>query len=175
MLMKYLPPEKVQTIQTWEKPETWNASEDGRLLDSDPTFETLRSAGIRPETGLGYCQNDANLYRTVLAEYAQSAGQRQKELRGSHEAGDWKNYGILVHAVKSTSKMIGAAALSETAAMLEAAAKRGDAECIRKEHPGMMEMYGRTADMLKEVFGAADEAPEADDILEFLPEDDEGV
>ena len=174
MLMKYLPAEKVQLLQTSEETETGNAYEGSRLLDSDPAFEMLRSAGIRPETGLGYCQNDANLYRTILAEYAQSAEQRQKALRGSYEAGDWKNYGILVHAVKSTSKMIGAAAISETAAILEAAAKRGDAECLRKEHPGMMEMYIRTAGTLKEVFGPADETPEADDILEFLPEDDEG-
>ncbi|MCR4875818.1 MAG: response regulator [Clostridiales bacterium] len=175
MLMKYLPAEKVQPLQPEEKAETGNASEGSRLPDADPAFEALRDAGIRPETGLGYCQNDGNLYRTVLAEYAQSAGQRQEDLRVSYEAGDWKNYGILVHAVKSTSKMIGAAALSETAAVLETAANRGDAECIRKEHPGMMEVYGRTAGALNEVFGASDEPPEADDILEFLPENDEGV
>ena len=36
--------------------------------------------GVEPETGLGYCQNDPELYRTLLAEYAEEAEEKREKL-----------------------------------------------------------------------------------------------
>ena len=55
--------------------------------------------------------------------------------------GDWKEYGIYVHALKSTSKMIGAMELSELALRLEEAAKNNDVELIKGKHELMMKRY----------------------------------
>ena len=103
-------------------------------------------------------------------------------LTKSFEAEDWHNYAIYVHALKSTSKTIGALLLSEQAAKLEAAANTGDASTIRKEHDDMMERYNSVtegirafmpADMTAEGNGANDCSSDDDEILEFLPESDD--
>ena len=49
-----------------------------------------------------------DLYRTILKDYVQSSAEKAAEIRKYYGAEDWKNYGILVHALKSTSRMIGA-------------------------------------------------------------------
>lgn len=54
---------------------------------------------------------------------------------------DWENYHIQVHALKSTSKSIGATDLSEQARELEMAAKAGDAAYLKEHHAGCMEAY----------------------------------
>ena len=88
------------------------------------------------------------------------------------EEGDFKNYEILVHAVKSTSKMIGAAHLSEAAFALEKAAKDEDGETIRQGHESAMEEYRSIADGILTAFGKKPDAKSEGDeeILEFLPE-----
>ncbi len=167
MLMKYLPADKIIPADAVHE----NTRAKNRDENTASAFDVLRSAGVRPETGLGYCQNEENLYRSVLLEYAQSAGRKMQDLQRCCDHSDWDEYGILVHALKSTSKMIGAADLSATAADLESAARERNGKRIRREHPGMMQAYGALAEALASFTSAADHAvPEEDDILEFLPE-----
>lgn len=88
------------------------------------------------------------------------------------EEGDFKNYEILVHAVKSTSKMIGATHLSEAAFVLEKAAKDEDGETIRQGHESAMKEYRHIADGILTTFGKKTDAKseENEEILEFFPE-----
>ena len=176
MLMKYLPEEKVESVVEDSEPSKNKAeiNEDG--------YNALRDAGIEPRVGLPYCQNDEEFYRTLLAEYARGKQEKSEMLTKSFEAEDWHNYAIYVHALKSTSKTIGALLLSEQAAKLEAAANTGDASTIRKEHDDMMERYNSVtegirafmpADMTAEGNGANDGSSDDDEILEFLPESDD--
>ncbi|MCR5621846.1 MAG: response regulator [Treponema sp.] len=78
-------------------------------------------AGIDADAALMNCGTEEVLEDT-LQSYAGSVDSRAGELEELYEAGDWKGYGIKVHAVKSTSRLIGAAGLSEMAAKLEALA-----------------------------------------------------
>ncbi|MBQ6775726.1 MAG: Hpt domain-containing protein [Synergistaceae bacterium] len=55
------------------------------------------------------------------------------------EAKDCNNYGIVVHALKSSSRMIGAAELSEVCAQLEKAADSGEVATIQNETAAMLE------------------------------------
>ena len=186
MLIRYLPEELVQ----FEKEPGQNAGNGtGQGMDQDtiqalPTvtgsagsaedvFSRLREAGINVGNGLQYCQNDENLYRSILDEYLHSAGPRKQVLQSCYETADWKNYGISVHALKSTSRTIGAEALSETAAALEAAANRKDEEYIQKEHEGMLQAYGLLTDALTALLGDTDTEVRDEEILEFSPEDEE--
>ena len=176
MLMKYLPEEKVESVVDDSEPSKNKAeiNEDG--------YNALRDAGIEPRVGLPYCQNDEEFYRTLLAEYARGKQEKSEMLTKSFEAEDWHNYAIYVHALKSTSKTIGALLLSEQAAKLEAAANTGDASTIRKEHDDMMERYTAVtegirafmpADMTSGGANAGDDSSDDDEILEFLPESDD--
>ena len=100
------------------------------------------------------------------------SGQRLKDLQRCFDTADWKNYAILVHALKSTSKTIGAIPLSETAAELESAANREDAAQIQSMHVGMMQTYSSLTDTLGQILGITDTVSDDEDILEFLPEED---
>lgn len=135
LLIEYLPSDKV-IMQPVEKAELMPTKET-----HDDAFAYLRDAGADPNTGLAYCQGDESFYKSLLTEYLHNAKQKQVDLQGYYDKGDWENYGILVHALKSTSRMIGAQKLSDAASYLEAASARGDAETIRQTHPDMMAQY----------------------------------
>ncbi len=67
--------------------------------------------------------------------------------------------------------MIGALALSEQAAKLEAAANAGDGNTIRYEHDSMMQKYEDAVNAIKSLGSDADsDSGDDDEILEFLPD-----
>ncbi|MBP5231658.1 MAG: response regulator [Clostridia bacterium] len=172
MMIRYLPEDKV-VLTPSDSPEN-----DGQTSpeQEDDVFSTLGNAGILPSVGLGYCQNDAGLYRSLLAEYAREAEEKIRKIETYFEEGDWKNYSVLVHSVKSSSRTIGATSLSEMAARLESAADESRESDLRNEHPLMIAWYRNTANTLLQVFESRPEAegdpsdPDGDGILEFYPE-----
>ena len=80
-------------------------------------------------------------FKTVLEIFHNSAPAKAKELNGFYETKDWKNYTIKIHALKSSSKLIGAMALSEKAQALENAGKEGNTEYIKANHELFMKDY----------------------------------
>ena len=135
----------------------------------------LQSLGIDTGTGLLYSANDEGFYQELLLQYAEEAPGKIRKAGKNFDNKDYKNYEILVHAVKSTSKMIGATGLSEAAYILEKAAKAKDGETIRKGHGSAMEEYKRIADGILLIFGkkaGGDETDSENEILEFVPGED---
>ena len=168
LLMRHLPKDKVERVRV----ETDDA--EAAKGPAAEEFESLRTAGTDPVIGLKFCRNDADFYRTVLSEYAHGGKEKMQELKNSFASEDWKDYTIHVHALKSTSKMIGASELSEAAARLEAAASAGDGDAVRAEHGAMLEKYEAVVSAIRSII--PDEASdEDDDVLEFLPDDGEAV
>ena len=131
-------------------------------------FAWLLEAGVEPEIGLLFCRNDEELYLTLLRDFLQSADEKTEKLEGYFADGDWKNYSILMHAVKSTARTIGAEELSGMAEALERAGDRKDVEAIRGSHNEMMAQYHNLIDHLSAHIQPAEQ--ESGDILEFLPE-----
>ena len=168
MLLKYLPAEKVQ-VETAGKPVR-----EGEIVGTADAFEDLRVLGIDPHVGLQYCQNDAEIYRSMLVEYAQSATGKLDDLCASFERENWNAYATTAHALKSTSQMVGATALSKEAARLEAAADAGDFATVREEHERLCADCARICDGISDYFGSEKrrtDVPLDDEILEFLPEE----
>lgn len=144
----------------------------------------LGACGIDEETGMYYCQNDQELYRELLLQFANDYEEKHVKLDEFLMESDWKNYQILVHAVKSTAKMIGAEKLSENARVLEMAAKEGNGEAIREGHDYLMAEYAKAEEGIRAYCGAGyggsdKSAPvmnehivQTDDIVEFDPEGD---
>ncbi|MBO4908654.1 MAG: response regulator [Lachnospiraceae bacterium] len=134
MLKKYLPESKVQLVKE-EK------IEDVREEKAADSFDVLRAAGVNPAEGLKYTNNDESFYRSMLTEYASSYEEKSAKINEYFSKEDWEEYGIYVHALKSTSKMIGAVELSELALRLEEAAKNNDEGIIKGKHELMMKRY----------------------------------
>ena len=173
MLMKYLPREKVCPVQK----QSQEGAAEPHSEESEDFYAPLRTAGIDPVLGLSYCMNDVTLYRSLLQEYAQSSMEKAQDIERYYDVRDWKNYSVLVHSLKSTSRMIGAAALSEIAARLEAAALECRAHDIEREHASMLSGYNAVSQAIRQVFGigetddfADSSLSENEEILEFLPD-----
>ena len=134
----------------------------------------LRKSGIDTEAGLKYCVGDKEFYKSLLMQYATESAGKIASMKKYYKVKDWHNYEILVHALKSTSKMIGIADLSEKAKALEKAAKENDAAYILQNHDSMIRDYGRIAGEIKSQFLSDDEDKPDDDVFEFEPESDGG-
>ncbi|MBQ3374032.1 MAG: response regulator [Oscillospiraceae bacterium] len=169
ILIKYLPKELVIPA---EKTEYEKTSDNVESVFTDNDLLSCQRAGVNTNIGLQYCQNDKELYLSILCEYVKCSGQRLKDLQRCFETSDWKNYAVLVHALKSTSKTIGAVPLSETAAELESAANREYAVIIQSMHDSMMQTYSSLADTLGKILGITGPMSDDEDILEFLPEEE---
>ena len=116
-----------------EKPENENPQEE-KLLHKD--------------IGMAYCGEDAEVYHDILQAYYVQGRKYCQELPRLLDEKDWTNYGIIVHAVKSTSMTIGAPELSEKARQQESAAKEGkEAELLQ----GHAEFFRQYEQVLEEV------------------------
>lgn len=167
MLLKYLPKEKVTEMRQTE-------AEPAITLPASITedrYLPLREAGMNAGTGLAYCQQDTAFYESLLKEYARSAPEKTRNLQQYFESRDWKQYGIQVHALKSTSRMIGAETLAKAAEALEKAAKEENGTYITNHHAGTMEQYRITAEAAARVAGTDGSDEPEDEILEFAPEE----
>ena len=167
LLIRRLPPEKVVLLETSEAEHPREETPEGR-------YAALRAAGIDPARGLASCQEDAELYRTVLREYGKSGAEKAEQLQRFYEEGQWKDYSILVHAVKSSSATVGAERLAEEAAKMEAAAKAEDTEVLRGGHGPLLAEYRRAAQAAAGFCGNGPEAAEDGDVMEFEPDPPEG-
>ncbi|MCR5652121.1 MAG: response regulator [Lachnospiraceae bacterium] len=150
MLLAYLPKEKII-----DRSNDGEQVSDNKNEPPDKTAAALKEAGIDMEAGIGYCHGDKELYRMVLQEYVDSRDNVIKSLQSDFEGYDWQEYRVYVHSVKSTSKTIGAVALSERFAALEAAADNNDEDFIHAEHDELLGLFNKTADDIKKILEEA--------------------
>ncbi len=107
-------------------------------------------------------------FRSVLKIFYDSVKVKTDEIRRLYEEGDWENYTIKVHALKSSAKLIGAIELAGEAQRLEDAGKAKDTGYISEHQEAFMKDFGRYEDILAEVFPKeeeTDEKPVADKFL----------
>ena len=112
-------------------------------------MEGLRALGIDTDEGLAYCADDVEFYGEMLEEYVREGTEKPAGFRRAYEARDWNGYRILAHSVKSTSRIVGAKALAERAARLEAAARAGDAEAIDGAHEAFLADYAGLVEAIR--------------------------
>lgn len=147
MLQKYLPEEKVffemeKKVETaedagWEEilegihrqdtdaadhPQEPQETEMQELQETEMQ-EPPQEGLISQEAGMPYCGNDEEMYLEFLKAYYEQGQEYIKKLPLLYDEENWQDYGIVAHAVKSTSLTIGAAGLSEQAKRQELAAK----------------------------------------------------
>jgi len=80
-------------------------------------------------------------FKAVLKIFNASIAEKYEEIEGCYSSEDWDNYTIRVHALKSSSKLVGATELSKKAELLEKAGKEGDTDYIRSHHRSAMDLY----------------------------------
>ncbi len=170
-LIKYLPEDKVSIMKN---AQATPSKADEKAFEADK-YDSLTSSGIYWKNGLKYCDNDMAIFRTVLEEFAQSSKEKAKDLQTYYDVGDLNTYAVLVHSLKSTSRLIGAVKLSEAAELLEIAANTQKLDIIENTHAAMMAQYANVVAAINPLFEGEEQrdkepSGEDDDILEFMPE-----
>ncbi len=148
-----------------------NDAAEEKELTIEQIFAKLSESGIDTKGGLKYCVDDAEFYKTLLLQFSGESKEKIPSLQKFFRTGDWHNYEIIVHALKSTAKMIGAADLSEKAKSLEKAASEKNEDFLSENHENLIKDYSRLAAEINEQFGIK-ETDDDDEIFEFVPETD---
>ena len=164
MLHKWLPAEKIKAMEDEEEkkdtkrviseePEEDDDSdvmeflpvgESGTAADSDNSWlGRMKALDIDTKAGLLYAGSSEDFYKEILGDFAKDFADKSGEINECFDNKDWENYGVHVHALKSTAKMIGAMDLSKEAKKLEFAAKDGDVMLIEADHSDLMEHYAK--------------------------------
>ncbi|MBE7003132.1 MAG: response regulator [Ruminococcaceae bacterium] len=122
MLMDRLPPEKVEKVNA--------ANVEAADEPSAELPEYLREIEeLDVDAGLAHC-GTVETYLDTLTVFARSAASGADEIERYRRAGDAANATTKVHALKSTSRAVGAAALGALAEKLEAAGVAGDSQTL---------------------------------------------
>ena len=153
MIMKMLPPDKLHA------PEDTAAARDESpaVRTGDNAFMQALSQveGIDVEAALANCMTE-EILEGAVHDFTASIRTQPDQIERMWRDGDWKNYTIAVHALKSSSRLVGALALSALAAELEAAGDASDRARIDEKTPALLFMYRAFYDKLMDVCAIRD-------------------
>ena len=109
------------------------------------------------------------LYNKIVEEYYRTGESKHADIQRAYEAEDWTGYTIKVHALKSSSRQIGASALGNIAEKLENAGKAMDLDIIHDNHAEALRMFKELLDGLAPYF--AEDGDEGDADLPLADDD----
>ena len=152
MLLQYLPKGKIA-------PAADDDAEDDYYI---PDF-IFKIGALDVNSGLIHCGSRES-YMVTLKMYLDAAARNADDIEKYWKVRDLKNTTIKVHALKSTSRVIGALKLGDFAAALEKAGESGDTDTLDKELGKLLEEYRALAGELEPLNeigdeGAADDRP----------------
>ena len=145
-----------------------------RPAEEKDFISELRKSGIDTDAGIKYCVGDKEFYKSLLLQFASEAPDKIASMKNYYQIRDWHNYEILVHALKSTSKMIGVSGLSDKAKALEKAAKENDEGFILANHETMIKDYGKITAEVRDMLMSEENGSTDDEVLVFNPEENGG-
>lgn len=154
----------VSTVKRWLPKDkiTKRAVEAGSTQTVLPQIE-----GIDSEAAIKMLGSE-KVFWEVLKDYCRIIPRKSELIKEHYEAEDWKGYTIEVHALKSSSRQIGAEGLAKKAELLEAAGNALDIETINADTQAALDEYTHYYGILKPYFeDDKNEATEelTDDIL----------
>ena len=107
------------------------------------------------------------LYLKVLTDYFKRIDMYYGEIEQCYNTENWQDYTVKVHALKSSSRQIGAMELADMAAKLEAAGHESDIEYIKNNTEEMLNAYTKVKGILSEYFGEDEQSEESIEVVEI--------
>ena len=138
-IKRWLPIDKIQKVQKIQQVST-AATETGVVVADLDTKTAIKRLGSE------------KLFWAVLGDYYKAIDKKAQAIQDAVERSDWAWYTTEVHALKSTSRQIGADELADLAAKLECAGNARDINTIKQETGDLLEQYLRYASILKPYF-----------------------
>lgn len=137
MLLDYLPKEKMN-----------EAYRDD--VDANQTYKY-----INIDTGLNYSDGMEDIFKSVLEIFCNLKDKNKEKIQNAFDSGNWKNYTVFVHALKSTARSVGGEKIGQIAEKLETAGnilkdnnssesdKHEAQKYIQTHHAEAMELYDK--------------------------------
>ena len=147
-LMKYLPKELVTIV---ERDEDSGAEESERLQILKDTIERLDFIELSLEDAMQFSSGQVVDALDNMKGYLTESEDVRKNLTDEYERGDWNNFKIHVHALKSTSRIIGAVHLGYLAEQMELASGREDEAFLHEHMSELMDEYKEFCGCLREL------------------------
>lgn len=123
-----------------------------RILDRYlPAQRKEGEVHLSKDKAIQYCLGSEEMYAEVLKAYWEQGQEYLGQLPEFFRQGDWKNYAIIVHAIKSTSLQIGAEELSEMALQHEMAAKEKNEVFLKENWERFIHLYQAVLNKIKEI------------------------
>jgi signal transduction histidine kinase len=119
-------------LEKWLPPEKRQAADTSRANGADGGAGDLVISDIDVQAGISNTGGSLSSYLRVLRIFYNDAEERIASLKNAAAEGDAKLYTTMVHALKSASRSIGAAAFGDFAEVLEAAGRTRDIPAIRR-------------------------------------------
>lgn len=116
-----------------------DVKEDGIMAYSEE--QVMELLQIDQEMGVSYCADSRDVYIEMLQIYVEQGEENLAKLPEMVMSGDWKNYAVSVHGLKSTSLTIGAVAFSAKAKEQELAAKAEEIDFIKGTYEEFLQVY----------------------------------
>ena len=162
-LIKYLPPGKVQTVSPDSEPE------EPELIGNEESTVPgwlLNITMIDAAEGIKRC-GDAETYMETLKVYEDSADESAEEIERYWRERDIPNVTVKVHALKSTSRVVGAIRLGDFAERMENAGNDGDTAALEKDMDELIANYRALAKALSPL----KDKQETDESLPLIPKE----
>ena len=135
-LRHWLPDEKIIHGAPAQSGDINEADEADIVYEGLNTDEAVRVMGSK------------SLYHKIVKEYYRSGEDRYADISRAYEAEDWADYTIKVHALKSSSRQIGAYELGDMAERLEQAGNDRDTVTITDRTAEMLDAFKKLLDSL---------------------------
>ncbi len=130
------------------------------MIDYD--LNQLTAYGINIQTGMQYT-GGREKYISALQRFYKSHDANKEKVETALAARDMENYAIIVHALKSNSRMIGENALGGLFEELELAAKAGDTALVNDRTSAAIKRYDAVVECL-EPLGKMEQVKASDEI-----------
>ncbi len=154
-------PKPIEIMDITSKLKLWLPPE--KIVLTSGKVNTENKDSILPEKieGLNIAEalkllGNEKLFVSVLKEYYISIDKKSDIIEGHFRENRIRDYTIEVHALKSSSRQIGADSLSALAADLEKAGNDNNIEFIEKKTPPLLEQYRHYKEVLAPLFPECD-------------------
>lgn len=146
LLMRFLPPEKVQIVHGEKTPEVFESKVDREAVKEFSCIE-----GIDAAIALTNC-GSPEVLRDALKDFYDAIPSKSFNIENLWHEKKIRDYTVLVHALKSSARLIGAMQLSKAAAHLEQCGDDGNLADIDALTPELLATYKSYRDKLEPFF-----------------------
>ncbi len=138
LLLMYLPDDKIQKSEVVSL--SHKIEEKGESGEQEGESAVRSQPVLDREQGIRNCGSEETYYK-VLEAFQNDIKGKADIIRQALESRDLERYGITVHAIKSSSGIIGASTLAKLAEQLELAADQGDVRQIEDNTQALLDLY----------------------------------